>query len=130
MGRLFGLFAALFGLSYLSEGVTWLLKFANGATSREFVWAHYTLAGIVADLFVGGGALLAAAGMFFGRDWGRKTWLGVLVLTLLLHAVMLTLQHALGFSLRGPLSWAGIVLGIAIISWMYLTKASVRARFR
>lgn len=130
MARIFGLFAILFGSFYLSEGVSWLLKFASGATSRDLFWAQYQSAVILFDLVIGGGSLLAGAGMLLRRQWGRKTWLALLALTVFLHLLMTLSNRAVGIDVSRSYGWLVMVLLTAIISWALLTRPSVKARFR
>ena len=130
MARLFGLFAILFGSFYLSEGVSWLFRFASGATSRDLFWAHYQLAVIIFDLVIGGGSMLAGAGMLLRMQWGRKTWLALLVLTVFLHLVMTLANRAVGIDVSRSYGWKGMVVLVTIVSWALLTRPSVKARFR
>lgn len=67
--RLFGLLAIMFGSFYLSEGATWLHRFASGATSRELFWAHYQTAVVVFDFFIDGGSA-TDGGDSFHLKWG------------------------------------------------------------
>jgi len=130
LARLFGLFAILFGSFYLSEGVSWLLKFASGATSRDLFWAQYQSAVILFDLVIGGGSMLAGAGMLLRRQWGRKTWLALLALTVFLHLLMTLSNRAVGIDVTRSYGWVVMVLLTASISWALLTRPSVKARFR
>jgi uncharacterized membrane protein YkvI len=130
LARIFGLFAILFGSFYLSEGVSWLLRFASGATSRDLFWAQYQSAVILFDLVIGGGSMLAGAGMLLRRQWGRKTWLALLALTVFLHFLMTLSNRAVGIDVSRSYGWLVMVLLTAIISWALLTRPTVKARFR
>jgi len=130
LARLFGFFAILFGAFYLSEGVTWLLRFASGATSRDLFWSHYQIAVIVFDLVIGGGSMVAAVGMLFRMDWGRKTWLALMALTVFLHLLMTASNRAVGIGAKGAYGWVVLVVLLAIISWACLTRPTVKAGFR
>jgi hypothetical protein len=130
LARLFGLFAILFGAFYLSEGVTWLFRFASGATSRDLLWAHYQAAIIFFDCVIGSGSVSAGVGMLFRMDWGRKTWLAVLALTVFLHLLMTLANRAVGIDVSGSYGWVGMVVLAAVISWACLTRPTVKARFR
>jgi hypothetical protein len=128
--RLFGLLAVLLGSSYVSEGAHWLLSFASGATDRSPFWFQYQLAVIVIDFFIGGAAILSGLGVALLREWGRKCWLALLPLTLLLHAVTMLAQHAAGIDVRRSYGWVGMVVLVSLLSWAYLTRPRAKARFR
>ena len=130
LARLFGFFAILFGSFYLSEGVTWLLRFASGATSRDLFWSHYQTGVIIFDHVIGGGAVSAGVGMLFRRNWGRKTWLAVLALSVFLHLLMTFANRAVGIDVSRSYGWVGMVVLVAILSWALLTRPTVKARFR
>jgi hypothetical protein len=130
LARLFGLLAILFGSFYLSEGASWLYRFASGSTSRELFWAHYQTTVIVFDFFIGGGSALAGVGMLLRRDWGRKAWLAMLALTVALHLLMTFSNRAVGIDVRRSYGWVGMVFVLASVSWVWLTRAKARARFR
>ena len=130
LARVFGLFAILFGSFYLSEGASWLYRFASGSTSRELFWAHYQTAVIVFDLFIGGGSTLAGVGMLLRMDWGRKAWLALMALTVALHLLMTFANYAVGMNVRRSYGWVGMVFVSAVVSWAWLTRAKARARFR
>ena len=130
LGRLAGAFAVLFGMFYLAEGAGWLQRFASGATSRDLFWFHYQSAVILFDFVVGGGATLAGAGMLLRMDWGRKVWLGLLLLTVLLHGLLTFANLTAGINLSAPGGWVLMVVTVTLISWVLLTRPFARARFR
>ena len=128
--RLFGLLAIILGLAYAAEGLNWLLKFASGATDRSLFWAHYQVAVIGLDFFVGGASMLSGLGVILLREWGRKCWLALLPLTLFLHAVTMLSQRFAGIDASRAYGWVGLVFVVTLLSWAYLTRPRVRARFR
>jgi hypothetical protein len=128
--RLFGLLAVLLGSSYVSEGAHWLLSFASGATDRSLFWFQYQVAVIVIDFFTGGAMILSGLGVGLLREWGRKCWLALLPLTLLIHAVTMLAQRAAGIDVRRSYGWVGMVVVVSLLSWAYLTRPRVKARFR
>lgn len=130
MARVFGLLAVMFGSFYLSEGASWLHRFASGATSRELFWAHYQTAVVVFDFFIGGGSALAGVGMLFRRDWGRKAWLALLAMAVALHLLMTLANRAVGIDVRRSYGWVTMVVVLAVVSWVWLTRPGARARFR
>ena len=130
LARLAGFFAVLFGAFYFAEGLSWLVRFASGATSRDLFWAHYQTAVVIFDLFSGGGLILAGAGMLLCREWGRKAWLAMLLMTVFLHFLMMLADHTAGFDVRKSYGWAGLAITVTLVSWALLTRPAARARFR
>lgn len=130
MPRLFGLLAIMFGSFYLSEGASWLYRFASGATSRDLFWAHYQTAVVVFDFFIGGGCVPAGVAMLFRMDWGRKVWLALVTTTVALHLLMTLANRAVGIDVRRSYGWVLMVVVLAVVSWVWLTRPGARARFR
>ena len=130
LARLFGLFAVLFGTSYVSEGAHWLLRFASGATDRSPFWVRYQTAVIVLNFLIGGVSIMSGLGLVLLREWGRMCWLVTLLFVLLLHAVMMFTQIAYGMDVRRSYGWVGMVVAVTILSWAYLTRPRPKARFR
>ena len=126
MIRLFALFAIMFGLPYLAEGVERLMVF-DSAQYGGFI-LQLLLAIIIFDLMIGTGSIFIGAGLFFHKEWARKAWLMFLVFTTLVHFLMTILQVLAGARLAG-LYWIGMVVFVSIISWAYLSKARIKARF-
>jgi len=127
--KLFGLFALLFGLAYSVEGVFTLMI----ASSRRYSFfiTLLTLAVIIFDLLIGTGSMVIGVGLFFQKEWARKGWLIFLIFTLLVHFHMTIMQILAGYSSLGGLyAWIGIVVLISVLSWGYLSKTSIKARFR
>jgi hypothetical protein len=126
--RLLALIAFLLGLAYLTQGVSRLVTFQSGRYS--FLILQIQLAIIFYDLLIGGASIFIAVGLFFLKEWARKAWLVFLVLTLLVHFLMTATQFFAGYSALGAVyKWIGIVISISIISWVYLSKAPVKAGF-
>lgn len=126
--KLFGLFAWLFGIAYSVEGVYTLLI----ALSRRYSFSItlLKLAVIIFDLLIGTGAMVIGVGLFFQKEWARKGWLIFLIFTLLVHFQMTIMQVLAGYSnLGGLYAWIGMVVMISLISWAYLSKPSIKARF-
>jgi len=128
--RLLGLFAILLGLSYATEGARWMFGFASGATNRSLAWAQYQVAVVILDFFIGAASVLSGTGLILLREWGRKCWLALLPLTLFLHAGAMFAQQLAGMDVSRSYGWVGMVFALAVISWAYLTRPRVRARFR
>jgi uncharacterized membrane protein len=127
--KLFALFALLFGLAYSVEGVFTLMI----ALSRRYSFSItlLNLAVIIFDLLIGTGSMVIGFGLFFQKEWARKGWLIFLIFTVLVHFHMTIMQVLAGYSNLGRLyAWIGMVVLISVISWAYLSKASIKARFR
>ena len=136
MTRLFALFAFLFGLPYLTQGLYRLIAFdvsgliALNARQRNFFLLQIQLAIILFDLLIGGTSIFIGAGLFLRKEWARKAWLVFLALTVLVHFFMTGIQFFAGYSIRaGGYLWIGLVIFVSIISWAYLSKATIKARF-
>jgi len=126
--RLFALFAFLFGLPYLTQGVFQLLAFDSAPHS--FFILNTQLAIIFYDFLIGAASIVIGAGLFFHKEWARKAWLAFLLLTLLVHFFMTGIQLFAGYPhSAGLYRWIVIVVFVSIISWVYLAKARIRARF-
>lgn len=118
------------GASYAAEGAHWLLLFASGATDRSPFWFQYQAAVVVLDFFIGAASVMSGLGVVLLREWGRKCWLALLPLVLLLHAVMMLAQRAAGIDISRSYVWVGVMVAAAVLSWAYLTRPRARARFR
>jgi hypothetical protein len=126
--RVFALFAFLFGLAYLAEGVPRLIAFAPGRDS--FLILQVQLAIILLDLLIGVASIFIGVGLAFRKEWARKAWLILLILTLLVHFFMTATQFFARYSgLTTVYEWIGMVIFVSLISLIYLSKADVRAGF-
>ena len=128
--RIFGLFGIVFGAAYLKQGVGYIdplhLALAQKGTS-DFI----TYALIVSwDLQFGTLLIVAAVGVLFFREWARVMWLGLLPAVMLVHFFMV----AVNLVYRGRIStsyliWTALVVTVTALSWWYMTKERIRARF-
>jgi len=127
--RLFALFAFLFGLAYLTDGVNVLITLAPRRYS--FFILQVELAIIFFDLLIGGASISIGVGLFFRKEWARKAWLVFLILTLLVHFFMTAVQFSTGYSIAVARTcvWIGTVIFVSVISLAYLSKAPVKAGF-
>lgn len=127
--RLFALIALLVGLSYVSRGVWTLIAIPSGGYS--FFVLLTQLARIFFDLLFGVASILIGAGLFFRKEWARNAWLVFLILTLLVELHMTVIQFFAGYSgLAQVYRGIGMLVSLSAISWLYLTKAPIKARFR
>ena len=128
MIRLFALVAGLLGLAYLIQAVVLLITFSPEWYGL-FVFL-IKLAAIWFDVLIGGVSIFIAAGLFFRKEWARKAWLMFLIVTPLVHFFMTATQFAAGYTgLAGLYKWTGMIIFISLISWTYLSKATVKANF-
>jgi hypothetical protein len=116
----------MFGLPYLTEAVHWLTLFDS---ARHGVFMRQVHLGIIFfDVVIGIGSIFIGAGLFFHKEWARKAWLAFSIFTPLVHFNMTFMQLLAGYPLGG-LYWIGMVVFVSIISWAYLSKARIKARF-
>lgn len=91
---------------------------------------HFRLVIIILDLLVGLASIVIGAGLFFRKEWARKAWLAFLIVLLLVHFHMTIIQILADFSdMTALYKWIGVVVVVSLISWAYLTKARIKARF-
>lgn len=126
--RLFGIFAVLFGLAYFIQGESFLtIAFSRRYDVHVFL---LQMAIITFDLVLGSTSFLVGAGLFFHKEWARKTWLAFLPLALFVHFNLTVLQVLAGYTrMTRVLKWIGVVILVTILSWAFLTRPSVKARF-
>jgi hypothetical protein len=128
--RLFGVFAFLFGLPYLIQGVSILFLALSSRYSVGSGRVLLQLVIIILDLLISAAAAVIGVGLFFRKEWARKAWLAFLIVLLLVHFHMTIMQLLAGApSMYGLYLWIGTVILVSIISWLYLSKASTKARF-
>jgi hypothetical protein len=99
--------------------------------SRRFFPGQYQEAVIALDVIIGLLSFAIAAGLLVYKGWARKAWLIFLLALLFAHSVMISAEVMLGHKIRGWLyQWIAMIILMTLVSWIYLTKASVRSRFR
>jgi hypothetical protein len=126
--RMLGIFAFLFGLPYLIQGLTLLLLVSPRRVG--FLMFQLQPAIIALDFVIGLASLVFGVGLFLHKEWARMAWLAFLLLTLFVHLNMTVLQLLAGFSqLEALYRWIGLVILLAIISWAFLSKRTIKARF-
>jgi hypothetical protein len=130
LGRWFAALAFVLGLAYLSQGVTWLISMARFGPARRFFPGQYQAAVIALDVIIGLVSFAIGAGLLLYKGWARKAWLIFLPALLFAHSVMISAEVMLGHKIRGWLyQWIAMIILMTLVSWIYLTKASVRSRF-
>ena len=128
--RLFGIFAFLFGLPYLIQGVTMLVLVFPRGGRLDSIRFQLLMATIAMDLVIGLASPFIGVGLFLHKEWARLTWLAYLLLTLFVHLHMTVLQFLVIRSRMVALyKWIAVVVFVSILSWAYLSKASSKAYF-
>ncbi len=126
--RMLGVFACLFGLPYLIQAVGLLTR--SSSVQSELIVFHLLLAIITLDVVLSMAAIVIGVGLFLHKEWARQTWLVYLVVLLFVHFNMTVIQLLGGFSRMMALyKWIAIVVLVTIISWAFLLKPSIKARF-
>lgn len=127
--KLFALVAFLFGLLHLGDGLSSLLTTLSGRYS--FFILQIQLAILFFDLIFGVASIVIAVGLFLRKELARESWLVFLLLMLLVWLHMTAIKFFAGYSGLGQIyRWIGMLVLVSIISWAYLSKAVVKARFR
>ena len=126
--RLFGLFAFLFGVPYLIQGVSIL---ANIFTRQYSLSTYqYQAAFVALDFGLGVTSMVIGVGLFLHKEWARKAWLAYLLILLFIHFQMTAIQFLAGNSnLSWLYKWIGFIVLITITSWAYLSTALAKSRF-
>ena len=127
--RMLGVFACLFGLPYLIQAVGLLTR--SSSVRSELILFHLVLAIISLDVVLSISAIVIGVGLFLHKEWARIVWLAFLLLLLLVHFNM-TVMLLIGGSSRmtALYMWIALVVLVSIISWAFLSKASIKARFQ
>jgi hypothetical protein len=97
---------------------------------RRFFPGQYQAAVIALDVIIGLVSFAIGAGLLLYKGWARKAWLIFLLALLFAHSVMSSAEVMLGHKIRGWIyQWIAMIILMTLVSWIYLTKASVRSRF-
>jgi hypothetical protein len=127
--RLFAVFALMFGLAYLGEGISTLIVIPSGRYSSFVLLIQLALT--FSDLVFGMASIVIGAGLFFRKEWARKAWLVLVILTLVAGLHLTAMQILADYSNLGRVyGWIGLLIFVSAISWAYLTKAPIKASFR
>ncbi|MCP4896701.1 MAG: hypothetical protein GY906_06955 [bacterium] len=142
--KLVGAVAAVLGVLYLSVGVwglvraKWAQELIDFAQFKELPeaagidlsrWGPAWVGGMAATTLVGVVILVAAVGLLRRRDWGRRIWLSVLVIMVALHVLWGVADGGQGRNTIERLFELVGVLSLAVFSWIYFSKLSVRTVF-
>mgnify|MGYP001605083163 CR=1 FL=1 len=74
--------------------------------------------------------LVSGIGLFLVREWARKLWLGVATFLVPFYFYWSYSHYVKGYSITEDVIELIVALLIAIVSWKYLTKNSVKKLFR
>jgi hypothetical protein len=122
--RLLGAVVVFYSFSYLYYGSMQffsVLRYASSAVLIKYVAINLTI-GLVMFL-IGVGVLLA-------KEWARVALLVTATVLLLVHALFLRLFVAYGYDLTQQIWNVSLTGFIVLLSWLNLTKPSVKKYFR
>ena len=126
---LFAVFALMFGLAYLGEGISRLIATSSESYSSFILLIQLALT--FSNLLFGVASLVIGVGLFFRKEWARKAWLVLSILTLVTALHLTAMQILADYSDLGRVyGWIGLLIFVSAISWVYLTKATIKASFR
>ncbi len=112
----------------MGQGVSILIAIPSGRYS--FFILLIELALTFFDLLFGVASIVIGAGLFFRKEWARKAWLVFMILTVVVGLHLTAIQFLAGYSgLAAVYDWIGLLTFVSAISWVYLSKAAIRARF-
>ena len=116
--RLLAVVVIVYGITYVQWGGAQLLGERRGTASI-----------IALNFILGVGILLIGIGLIRAREWARTGWLGAALALLFLHCLWLVVFYSRGNTL-GPTNWEiALIFVLAAVSWVYLTKPSVKRLF-
>jgi hypothetical protein len=122
--RLLGVVVIFYSMSYLLHGFMQLFSsLLHPGRTELFKYIALNLPIGIATFIIGIGLLLA-------KEWARTAWLVTSVVLLLLHAVLLRVFYAIGDDLNQQLLNVVMIVFLVLISWMNLTKPSIKKHFR
>ena len=123
--RVFGIFASLIGVPYLIQARDMLI---SGLPPSSLFIPAVQLAILTLDFVLGMSAIIIAMGLYLHKEWARQTWLTYLLLLLFVHFNM-TVIYLLAGRRAAVNRWVAIVVFVTVVSWAFLSKASIKARF-
>ncbi|HTG86733.1 MAG TPA: hypothetical protein VL907_06855 [Pyrinomonadaceae bacterium] len=127
--RAFGVLGVILGAAYLCEGVLlirWVVR-VGGRLSPSALLPKLSF--ITWDVLFGLCLIVAAVGLMLWKQWGRMMWLALLPALLLVHLAIITKGGLFGYVNESYLIWTGMVAFVTALSWWYLNKTQIRARF-
>ena len=122
--RLLGVVVIFYSMSYLLHALMQVVSSAqNPGRTELFKYIPINLLIATVTFIIGIGLLLL-------KEWARTAWLVTGILLLLLHALLLRLFYASGEDISNQLLNMVMIVLLVLISWMNLTKPSVKKYFR
>ena len=127
--RLFGLVGIILGAAYFNEGVQYagLLRLVLMQEVREVFLTYVLFA--TWDFLFGSSLIVAGIGLLLLREWARLMWMGLVPALVLFHLGIIAVGGSRGEVSSSYLAWTAMVVAIGALSWWYLTKERIRARF-
>ena len=122
--RLLGVVVLFYSMSYLLHALMQVTSSAlNPGRTELFKY-------IPINLVIGAVTFIIGVGLLLLKEWARTAWLVTGIALLLLHAVLLRLFYASGQDLTNQLLNIVMIVLLVLISWMNLTKPSIKQHFR
>jgi hypothetical protein len=128
--RLFGIFGIILGAAYFNEGVR-VIGILQFAASQKLSGMFLTWLSFLAwDFLFGGSLIIAAIGVLLFKEWGRMMWLGLMPALVLVHFGVIAFHQTFrNGSSKEYFLWTSMVVLSTALSWWYLTRPRIRARF-
>ena len=83
------------------------------------------------DFVLGMAAIIIATGLVLHKEWARILWLAFVLLLLLVHFSVTVIYLVAGSSrMVGLTWWVLIVILFSIISWVFLSRPSIKDQFQ
>ena len=122
--RLLGVVVIFYSMSYLLHALMQLVSSAlNPGRTELFKY-------IPINLLIGAVTFVIGIGLLLLKEWARTAWLVTGIVLLLIHALFLRLFYASGQDLSNQLLNMVMIVFLVLISWMNLTKPSIKQHFR
>ena len=127
--KAFGILGVMLGAAYFWEGlllIRWVVRVGGRLSTSDLL---LKLSFITWDVLFGSCLIVAAVGLMLWKQWGRMMWLALLPALLLVHLAIIAKDGLFGYVSESYLTWTGMVAFVTVLSWWYLNKTQIRARF-
>ena len=122
--RLLGVVVIFYSMSYLLHALMQLYSsLLHPGRTELFKY-------IAINLPIGIVTFISGIGLLLAKEWARTAWLVTGIVLLLLHVVLLRLFYAAGVDLSQQGMNLLMIVFLVLISWMNLTKPSIKKHFR
>ena len=126
--KAFGIFASLFGVPYLIQARNMV---SAGVSASSSFMLLVQVAILTLDFVLGMAAIIIATGLVLHKEWARILWLAFVLLLLLVHFSVTIIYLVAGSSrMVGLTWWVLIVILFSIISWVFLSRPSIKDQFQ